>query len=75
MISIVTALILAFILGLFVLRETHAIWHMTSPNAIATNCTMNLVFCGNPFAEAIILIFAIIVIGVLLSSFTHSGFG
>jgi hypothetical protein len=69
----VIALILAFTIGVFIFRETKAIWHMTSSNAITMNATMNMF--GNPAVEVIVMILIMIVAAFLLMRTCSMGFG
>lgn len=65
---------MAFIVGMFVLRQTHAIWSMTSSNAVTMNSTMNFAFGMNPITEIITMILIIMVVGLILSYATKMGF-
>jgi hypothetical protein len=62
-------------MGIFILRETHAIWGMTGSNAVTVNTTMNTVFGMNPVLETVVVV---IIIGLVLLFLTLSvsmGFG
>jgi hypothetical protein len=74
MISIVVGLLLAFIIGLAVFRQTHAIWTMTSRNAATTNTTLNVLFGGNPVVEIVVMIVMILVVASLLFRTCAMGF-
>jgi len=73
-ISIAVALVLAFIVGLVVLRQTHAIWTMTSSNACTINATLNTVFTMNPIVEVIVLVAIIFIAGYYLTGCVGKGF-
>jgi len=48
-------LVMAFAVGLTVLRQTKAIWDMDSPNAVSMNTTMNTFTSIEPVLIIIIL--------------------
>ena len=75
MISIVVGLLLAFVIGLAVFRQTHAIWDMTSSNAATTNTTLNIMFGGNNLLEVVVMIILIAVVMWFLMRSTRMGFG
>ena len=74
MISIVVGLLLAFVIGLTVFRQTHAIWSMTSSNAVTTNTTLNVMFGGNNSLEVVVMIIIIVVVMYFLMRSTRMGF-
>ena len=65
---------LTFIGGLVILRQSHAIWSMDSPNAVTLNCTMNTVFSMNPVFELIVCVIVVCAIACLLTGFVGRGF-
>jgi uncharacterized Tic20 family protein len=69
------ALVVAFLIGITVFRGTHAIWGMTSQNAVTMNSTMNLVFGRNLVVEVIVLGVVILVAMLILSRCGSMGFG
>jgi hypothetical protein len=48
---------------------------MDSPNAVATNATLNTIFGMNPILEVMVLVIVIMVIAYFLTGFTRAGFG
>lgn len=59
-ISVVVALVIALAGGIVVLRSTHAIWDMTSQNAVTMNNTLN----AAPSLESFLVV--IVIIGLIL---------
>jgi hypothetical protein len=69
-ISLVVALILAFAMGITILRQSKAIWSMNSSNAITINNTLNTFTLIEPLF-VIIIIVAVVCLWVC----TRLGFG
>ena len=63
MITIAIMLVMAFAVGLTVLRQTRAIWEMDSPNAVSMNNTMNTFTSIEP--SLILIIIVAIAIGFM----------
>ena len=74
MISIAIGLILAFTVGVFVLRQTHAIWNMNTSNAMTVNASMNTIFSMNPFVEIVVMVLVICGVAWCMSFATGRGF-
>jgi len=53
-------IVISFALGLTVLRQTRAIWHMHSPNAVTFNTTLNTVTAIEPMLVVTIIILLIL---------------
>jgi len=53
-------LVIAFAGGITVLRQTKAIWHMNSPNAVSFNNTLNTFTSIEPIFIIIVIFFLIV---------------
>jgi hypothetical protein len=73
-ISIAIAIVLTFLIGISMLRQTHAIWEMDSPNAVSFNSTLNLAFGTGYSVELIVFVVAAVIIAVVLMSSVRLGF-
>ena len=69
-VSLALFLIMAFAFGVTVLRQTKAIWGMSSTNAVTINSTLN----SFTMIEPVLILVVILVAGVAMCT-TKLGFG